>query len=559
MRAAFFYAIINFMKNIFTADNTGIGNATDFIRSFLNNAGIKGTENNKNLLAAEEAMGEIVAHADEGSQLIVHARSFLGTTVFDFSAAGQPIDIQKTFSPSIPDYWAESDTAINTGLRSLILSSMWRNLKYKYKDGSNIIQLTVTSSTHALILTLGALIAAVLVGILLTVIAPEEFISVLDENFLTPVKNMYMNALKMIAAPLVFFSIVVCFSKQSNPMGLGRIGIKIIGLYMVTTIIATSVGLGVFFIFRPGHPSAVTEVTQNISGIISKVEEISFRNMIIEIVPDNFLSPFLKSNMIQILFLAVITGLAIGLIGDYSTRISSWFEGCCELFLKIVSIIMHVTPLAVFCSILSLVLKTGPMLLLSVLSMLATFLSGLGVMILVYCMVMLLAGINPLLFFKHYLSYMIQVFAIASSNASISLNMEACKKELGIDSKIYSLSIPLGATINMDGTCVLLAVQTLMLAQIYGVAVPAGAIVTLALSIILMSIGAPGVPGAGVVILSMLLSLIGVPVEGVTLVMGVGPLIGMFISMCNCLGDVVVTMVVAKSEKMIDLDVYKRK
>ena len=199
------------------------------------------------------------------------------------------------------------------------------------------------------------------------------------------------------------------------------------------------------------------------------------------------------------------------------------------------------------------------MLLLSVLSMLATFLSGLGVMILVYCMVMLLAGINPLLFFKHYLSYMIQVFAIASSNASISLNMEACKKELGIDSKIYSLSIPLGATINMDGTCVLLAVQTLMLAQIYGVAVPAGAIVTLALSIILMSIGAPGIPGAGVVILSMLLSLIGVPVEGVTLVMGVGPLIGMFISMCNCLGDVVVTMVVAKSEKMIDLNVYKRK
>lgn len=547
------------MKQIFTADNTGIGNATDYIRQVLNDAGIKGNENSKNLLAAEEAMGELVAHADEDSQLLVHSRTFLGTTIFELSAAGQPIDIQKTFSPSIPDYWAESDTTINAGLRSLILSSMWRNLKYKYIDGNNVMQLSVTSSTHALFLTLGALFAALLAGIILTELAPEDFIYALNDNFLAPVKNMYMNALKMLAAPVVFFSIVVCFSKQSNPLGLGRIGGKIIGLYMFTTLIATAVGLAVFFIFRPGDPSAAAEITDGFSGSFSKVEEISFIKMITQIVPSNFLSPFLESNMIQLLFLAVITGLAVGLIGDYSTRMSSWFEACSELFMKIVSLVMLVTPLAVFCSILSMVIKTGPLLLLSLLGMIGTFLSGMGIMIFVYCMLMLLAGINPLLFLRRYLSYMLQVFAIASSNASISLNMEACKKELGIDSRIYSLSIPLGATINMDGTCVLLAVQSLMLAQIYGVNVPAGAIASLAFSIIVMSVGAPGVPGAGAVILSMLISMIGVPVEAVTLILGVGPLVGMFITMCNCLGDVVVTMIVAKSEKMIDLNVYRRK
>lgn len=547
------------MKQIFTADNTGIGNATDYIRQVLNDAGIKGNENSKNLLAAEEAMGELVAHADEDSQLLVHSRTFLGTTIFELSAAGQPIDIQKNFSPSIPDYWAESDTTINAGLRSLILSSMWRNLKYKYVDGNNVMQLSVTSSTHALFLTLGALFAALLAGIILTKLAPEDFLYALNDNFLAPVKNMYMNALKMLAAPVVFFSIVVCFSKQSNPSGLGRIGGKIIGLYMFTTLIATAVGLTVFFIFRPGDPSAAAGITDGFSGSFSKVEEISFIKMITQSVPSNFLSPFLESNMIQLLFLAVITGLAVGLIGDYSTRMSSWFEACSELFMKIVSLVMHVTPLAVFCSILSMVIKTGPLLLLSLLGMIGTFLSGMGIMIFVYCMLMLLAGINPLLFFRRYLSYMLQVFAIASSNASISLNMEACKKELGIDSRIYSLSIPLGATINMDGTCVLLAVQSLMLAQIYGVNVPAGAIASLAFSIIVMSVGAPGVPGAGAVILSMLISMIGVPVEGVTLILGVGPLVGMFITMCNCLGDVVVTMIVAKSEKMIDLNVYRRK
>lgn len=547
------------MKKIFTADNTGIGNATDYIRQVLNDAGIKGNENSKNLLAAEEAMGELVAYADEDSQLLVHSRTFLGTTIFELSAAGQPIDIQKTFSPSIPDYWAESDTTINAGLRSLILSSMLRNLKYKYIDGNNVMQLSVTSSTHALFLMLGALFAALLAGIILTAFAPEDFLYALNDNFLAPVKNMYMNALKMLAAPVVFFSIVVCFSKQSNPLGLGRIGGKIIGLYMFTTLIATAAGLTVFFIFRPGDPSAAAGITDGFSGSFSKVEEISFIKMITQIVPSNFLSPFLENNMIQLLFLAVITGLAVGLIGDYSTRMSSWFEACSELFMKIVSLVMHVTPLAVFCSILSMVIKTGPLLLLSLLGMIGTFLSGMGIMIFVYCMLMLLAGINPLLFLRRYLSYMLQVFAIASSNASISLNMEACKKELGIDSRIYSLSIPLGATINMDGTCVLLAVQSLMLAQIYGVTVPAGAIASLAFSIIVMSVGAPGVPGAGAVILSMLISMIGVPVEGVTLILGVGPLVGMFITMCNCLGDVVVTMIVAKSEKMIDLNVYRRK
>ena len=548
--------ILNLMKQIFTADDTGIGKAAEHVRSVLNKCGIRGNENNKNVLTAEEVMGEIIAHADEGSGLSVISRAYLGTTILVFSAPGQPMDFQKVFSPSVPDYWAESDASINSGIRYLILNSRWRNLKYKYKDGCNIIQLTVARPTRSLVLTLGALITAVLAGILLSAFAPGTFNSALDENFLTPVKNMYMNALKMIAAPVVFFSIVVCFSKQSNPLGLGRIGAKILGLYMLTTIIATGVGIGVFHIFRPGDSSAAAAaLSKDISGIISKVENISFRNMITDIVPDNFLKPFLESNMMQLLFLAVITGLAVGLIGDYSTRLSSFLEGCSELFLKIVSIVMHVTPLAVFCSILSLVLKTGPELILSILSMLGTFLAGLAAMIIVYSLIMVLAGINPLVFFKRYIPYMVQVFAIASSNASISLNMEACKKDLGIDSKIYSLSIPIGATINMDGTCVLLAVQTLMLAQIYGVTVPAGALITLAVSIILMSVGAPGVPGAGVVILSMLLSLIGVPVEGVTLVMGVGPLIGMFISMTNCLGDVAVTTVVAKSENMVDFGV----
>ncbi len=547
------------MKMIFSADNTGIGKATEHIRHILEVNGIKGKESSKTVLAAEEAMGELVSHAKEGSDLIVVSRIFLGTISFELSAGGEPIDIEETLTPSIPDLWEISDQSISTSLRHLILRSMWKDLKYKHKNGINTMLLTVTRSSRALILTLGALILALIFGVLLSATAPKEFLNALDANFLTPVKTMYMNALKMIAAPVVFFSIVGCFSKQANPRGLGKIGAKIITLYMATTVIATSVGIGVYHIFRPGDPAAAAGLTQDVSSITSQVKEISFRDMIIGIVPEDYLLPFLENNMIQLLFISVLTGLAVGLIGDYSTKMSTLFDGCSELFLKITSIIMKTTPIAVFCAILSMVLKTGPSSLLSVLSMFGTFLFGLVVMIAVYCMILLLSGLNPLQFFKHYFPYMIQVFSIASSNASISLNMDACKKELAISPDIYTLSIPLGATINMDGTCVLMAVQALTIAKIYGVNVPMSALLTLAISIIVMSIGAPGVPGSGVIILSMLLDQLGVPVEGVALVMGVGPLMGMFISMCNCLGDVVITMVVAKSEKRINLEAYRQK
>ncbi len=547
------------MKQMFTADNAGIGNATEYIRNVLDERGLKGKKNSKIVLAAEEAMGELVASAKDGACLYVSHRTILGATKIELSAEGDPIDIQETLTPSVPDLWAASDARVSTDLRHLILRSMWENLKYKHKNGTNTMLLTITHPSHALILTLGALISALILGVVLVETVPRDALFLLDTYFLTPVKTIYMNSLKMIAAPVVFFSLVSCFSNQTNPTGLGRIGAKIIVLYMITTIIAASVGIGVYSMFRPGDPAAAAGLTTDVSAITSQVKEISIKDMLIGIVPDNFVEPFLESNMLQLIFLAVITGLALGLTGDYSSRMSQWFEGCGELFLKIASIVMHITPLAVFCSILSMVFRTGPASLLCVLSMFGTFLFGLLVMIIVYCMILILAGLNPFLFFRRYIPYMVQVFSIASSNASISLNMEACKKELAISPEIYSLSIPLGATINMDGTCVLMAVEALTLAKIYGVNVPFSALLGLAISIILMSIGAPGVPGSGIIILSMLLSQIGVPVEGVALVMGIGPLIGMFICMCNCLGDVVVTMVVAKSEKMINMAVFQRK
>ncbi len=547
------------MKQRFTADNAGIGQAVDHVRSVLESRKIKGKTAVMTALNAEESMLELVAHSGEGSQLSVYSFSFPGSVTFEFSIKGDEYDFSDGISSSITDYLTTDDSSVADSLRRTILYKTGRNLQYKHKNGVNTVRLTVSKSSQTLIVTLGALFAAIVAGVLLAAFAPSDWNLALDGNFLTPVKNMYMNALKMIAAPVVFFSIVGCFSQQSNPSGLGRIGGKIIGTYMITTLIAVCVGIGSFFIFRPGDPSVAAGLTADVSAYTSQEVSISVKDMIVGIVPSNFLSPFIESNMLQLIFLAVLCGIAVGLIGDYSVRLRELFEALGELFLKITSLVMRFTPLAVFCSILSMVLKTGPSSLLSVAGMMGAFLFGLVIMMIVYSMILVISGLNPLHFFKLYAPSMLQVFSLASSNAAITINLEACNKKLHISPKVYGLSIPLGATINMDGTSVLLAVQALTIAQIYGVDISRGALITLAFSIILMSVGAPGVPGSGVIILSMLLSQLGVPVEGVALVIGIGPLVGMFISMCNCLGDVIITTAVAKSEKLMDLEAYRKK
>ena len=262
--------------------------------------------------------------------------------------------------------------------------------------------------------------------------------------------------------------------------------------------------------------------------------------------------------MLQLIFLAVLCGVAAGLIGKYSEMVKDLFEAFNDLFLKMTTLIIKVMPLAVFCSICSMMLSMGIDSIRSVLGIFGTFLFGLVALTVLYCLIMLLfGGISPVAFLKKYTPVMLQVFSMASSNASIPINMEACAK-LGIDKKIYSLSIPLGATLNMDGTCVHLAVFALALAQTYGVQVSEATLVGMIVSIIVLSMGAPGIPGSGLICLSVLLAQMNVPVEAVGLVMGIDALVGMFRTVGNCAGDVVASLVVAKKEHALNMETYNK-
>lgn len=545
-------------SEMFYVDNSGFTQAMEFIQGFLVDSRIEKKALVKAMLVVEEALGSLLEHKS-GDGFRISARSLFGSITLELSVPGEPFSLMESIKSAELPKDEEMDADTQNVLRNIILRSMTDDLKYRHRDGVNYVRVTLVKSKHAFLWqTLGAMLAAVIVGLILPVVAPASFNAALSANLLSPIKTMYLNALKMVVAPVVFFSIVSCIAQFSDLSALGRIGGKTLVLYLCTTFIAVGVGIGSFYLFQPGDGN-LAGMTVDASAITSKTVSLSIKDTIVGIVPTNFLSPFLESNMLQLIFLAVVCGVAAGLIGKYSEMLTDFFQACNDLFLKITTLFIRVMPLAVFCSISSMILTMGTPSIYTLIGMFATFMFGLACMMAVYCLMMLaLARLNPVPFLRKYAPVMLQVFSMASSNASIPLNMEACEKKLGISKRVFSLSIPLGATFNMDGTCIYLAVFALALAKVYGVSVGSGMLLSVVMSIIVLSMGAPGIPGSGLICLSVLLTQMNVPVEAVGLVMGIDSLIGMFRCMSNCLGDVAVTSVVARSEGQMVMEVYNQ-
>ena len=550
------------LSAVFAPNTEEIGKATVFVQQYLEHSGVDPREAVKGTLVAEEAIGSLVAHAGEDGELHIRMRRVLGNIQVEMSAPGKEYSLtQHLSSADLP--LTELDEKIGPEaqetIQNILLRSLAADLKYRHKAGVNHIRMTIVKSKRAFLYkTLCSLFAAVVIGLLLSSFAPDAFNKALVGYLLSPVKTVYINALRMIVAPVVFFSIVSCIAGFTNLSDLGKIGGKTFLLYMLTTLIAVTVGIFSFYLFKPGHAGLAESVTAAGASASAAASSFSVMDTLISMVPSNVVKPFLNDDMPQLIFLAVLCGVATGMIGQFSTMLRSLFEAFNELFLKIASLIISCMPVAIFCSAASMIIQLGIQTILSLMSMFGTFLFGLACMMVIYCVLIVLLGrLDPRPLIRKYFPVMLQVFSMASSNASIPLNLDFCEKKIGVSSKVYSLTIPLGATLNMDGNCVQLAVFALALAKVYGVPVSTGSLLTMAFLIIILSMGAPGIPGAGVICLSVLLEQLHVPTEAVSLTMGIAPLLGMFLCMSNCLGDMVVTTIVAKQTGGLNMDKYK--
>lgn len=540
-----------------------ITGALKFIKDYLDSHKIKGREKTEAVLIAEETLISMSEHTSDDSNITVVLKQSFGSIYIDLRSSGEKFEL---FSENMMKdvFVADSDDMtddIERTLRSSLIKGFENRLKYNYENGENYVRITAYISRYRLLyMTVTGLILGLIVGLLLKFL-PVNVGEFLDENVFTLLTTIFMNGLQTVVTPMVFFSIATSISGFGNLSDIGKIGGKTILSYLVTSVISILIGIAVFFVFQPGDPSVAAGLSASQvvdADTVSRMTDLSFKNTIIGLIPSNIVRPFAEANMIQIIIIAVFCGIATGMIGRFSTTIKDIFEAMNELFLKITMIIVKFIPVVTFCSMASMMLSVGGDTLLSVLGIFAVTLLGFLAITAVYCVwIFISTRMNPFRFLKLYAPTMLQVFSISSSNASIPLNMKVCGEKLGISPKVYSFSIPLGATINMNGACIQLAISALAIAQIYGISITGKMLVVMCVTIIVLSMGAPGIPGMGIILLTVILTQFNVPVEGVSLIIGIYPILDMFITVVNCLGDVVTTFVVAKSEKLLNEDIFK--
>lgn len=400
-----------------------------------------------------------------------------------------------------------------------------------------------------------ALVLGILFGVIFNRFTPKPINDLTIKWFLAPLGTMFLRAIKMVVVPLVLCSLIVGTASIGDIKKLGRIGGKTISFYLLTTAFAVSLALIIANFLKPGvGVNAVAQAASTVKSAKAPFIMDIFTNMI----PTNPVEAMVQGNMLQIIFFAIIFGIASTLVGDSAKPVIELFEKINNVLLKIISIVMLSAPIGVFALISQVIMSQGTTVLLSLIKYVLVVVVGLVIHVLVVYGVSLriLGKVNPVTFFKKFWPVMLVGFTTSSSNATIPINMETCNDKLGVSDKISSFTIPLGATINMDGTAIMQGVAAIFIAQVFGVHLNFNQQLMIILTSTLSSIGTAGVPSAGVIMLTMVLQQVGLPIEGVALVLSVDRIVDMFRTATNITGDAICTVIVANSEKELNKEVY---
>ena len=364
---------------------------------------------------------------------------------------------------------------------------------------------------------------------------------------------MFVTALKMLVVPLVFFSLISGVIGIGDIRELGKVGVKSFGLYLLTTAIAIAVALSI------AHFSGIGQGVEMSSDLTFSAQEAPpLSSVLIDIVPGNVINAFATGKMLQIIFFSILVGISILMVGKKARPVVELVEISNEIMMKMVNIIMAVAPYAVFALLGKAIANLG----LDLLADLAGYVIVLVGVLLFHLFVTLMiilklfSGKSPGIFLQKMKEVQIFAFSTSSSNATIPVTLRVVTDRLGVHNSIGSFTIPFGATINMDGTAIMQGVATVFIANAYGVDLGLTGYLTVILMSVLASIGTAGVPGVGLIMLSMVFTQVGLPVEGIGLILGVDRILDMIRTAVNVTGDAAVSVIVAKSEKKLDEKIY---
>ncbi len=395
-----------------------------------------------------------------------------------------------------------------------------------------------------------AMIFGIFFGILLNLSNQDShFTNFVITNILSVVSDLFLSALKLVIIPLIFFSIVCGIISLSDDVSLSRLGIKTLSLYILTTIVAISLGL-LFSSFINYDPMFLN--SENISSIDKIESEVN-------IFPNNIFRSLAEGNIIHLLVFSILIGVSASRIKEKIPTFIKYFHDFNDVINELVKIIISFTPIAVFC-ILSKTFATQG--LETLMPLMGYFLTVVFVLLVHFFVTFSLllkffTKLSVLKFFRNIRDVIVFSFSTSSSSASIPFTLKTAEENCGIDKSIGTFTIPLGATINMDGTAIMQGCATFFLASLYGIDLGFYEIITIVATATIASIGTAGIPSAGIIMLTVIFTQIGIPLEGITLLLGVDRLLDMMRTSVNVSGDLCISCVVANSENRINYNVYK--
>ena len=383
-----------------------------------------------------------------------------------------------------------------------------------------------------------AMLLAIFAGLLLQ--GRAEFAT----NFIKPFGTIFLNLVKFIVVPIVLFSIMCGIISMKDIRKVGSIGLKTVVFYLCTTAFAVTIGLIGGNLFKGLFPViATTDLAYEAK------EATSFMDTLVNIFPSNFFKPLVEANMLQVIVMAVLMGFSIILVGEKNARVVSAFNDLNDIFMKCMELILKLSPIGVFCLLCPIIATNGTAIIGSLAMVLLTaYICYVFHAVLVYSLsVRAMGGMSPAKFFKGMMPAIIFAFSSASSVGTLPINLD-CTQKLGAKKEVASFVLPLGATINMDGTAIYQGVCAIFIAACYGIQLTLPQMLTIVLTATLASIGTAGVPGAGMVMLAMVLTSVGLPVDGIALVAGVDRIFDMGRTTVNITGDAACAIVVSNME-----------
>lgn len=403
-----------------------------------------------------------------------------------------------------------------------------------------------------------ALLLGAILGIVLYAL-PASFVrdDIVIDGILYVVGQGFIKLMKMLVVPLVFCSLVCGSMAIGDTKKLGSVGVRTIIFYLLTTALAITVALLVGNLINPGTGLDMSTIQANVTSVDS-VESTSLVETILNIIPDNPIGSLASGNMLQIIVFALLVGVILAKLGEKTEVVGNFFSQFNDIMMEMTMMVMAVAPIGVFC----LIARTFAGIGFSAFLPLGKYMIGVLLALAVQCffvylgLLKLFTGLNPIKFIKNFFPVMAFAFSTATSNATIPLSIDTLAKKMGVSKRISSFTIPLGATINMDGTAIMQGVAVVFAAQAFGINLDFTDYITVIGTATLASIGTAGIPSVGLVTLTMVFNSVGLPVEAIGMIMGIDRILDMTRTAVNITGDAVCTTIVAYQNKALDKNVF---